>query len=304
MSGETLYVVPGATVEPSVVRDDLTPARYRLLVSPTVLTVLGGEQTVRATFAGIAPTYRCPCCGNEGRLDRGQTASLVVVVNEDDSGADTGSQPQLAHPGCSDSRVRVIPASTTAATCPALPGQVWLRPADADPAAVVVLTVQVSSAYHLWEDGFVRTLSPALSAHGFVTLANMDGRLPRSPSLTAWYASGRVTVQDRFGRLVWSGELPATQAWTFAALRARDIGLVLAAVQPSESGSELADAVAAGRAAGVAVRLRDPSVVGDLLPTRRASSLGIRPFRLPIPRPRVPEYAGSYHGRSESASAA
>lgn len=304
MIRETLSVLPGAAVEPSVVRDDLTPARYRLLVSPAVLAALGGERTVRATFAGIAPTYRCPCCGNEGRLDRGQTASLVVVVNEDEADADTGSQPQLAHPGCSDSRVRVIPSSGSDPACPALPGQVWLRPADADPAAVVVLTVQVSSAYDLWEEGFVRTLSPALSAHGFVTLTDLDGRLPRSPSLTAWYASGQVTVQDRFGRLVWSGKLPTTQAWTFAALRSRDLGLVLAAVQPSETGSELADAVAAGRAAGVAIRLRDPSVVGELLPTRRASSLGIRPFRLPIPRPRVPEYAGVFHSYPESASAA
>lgn len=303
MSRETLSVVPATqevAAERSVVREDLTPARYRLLVSPTVLATLGGEQAVRTALTGMAPSYRCACCRNEGRLDRGQCASLVVLINEDPAAPDTGSEPRLAHPGCSDSLVRRTPVPGPSQGCPTLPGTVWLRPADADPAAVVVLTVPASSAYQLWEDGFSKTLSPALSAHGFVALTEVEGRLPRSRSLTAWYAAGRVTVQDRFGRLVWSGPLPAPHAWTFAALRTREIGLVLAAVEPSGHGSQLPDAIAAGQAVGVAVRLRDPAIMGDVLPTRRASALGIRQFRLPAQRPRIPEYAGAFGGTLDS----
>lgn len=241
-----------------------------------VLRELGGDAPVRSILAEVSPAYRCPMCGNIGRLDRGDPASVVVLVSGDATdpigGGETGARTvRLAHPGCSDSAIREAPAGRSAGNRPALPGAAWLRPADTDPAAVLVLATPVSAVQATDADATLPFPSTLL-AHGFTVLSDSDAALSDAPGVTAQYTAGCLTVRNRFGIVAWEGSLNASQSWIFAALRARTIGLILAAglrldeaVRPA-GWQELDEVIAGGHAIGAAVRLTHAATAGTPRP--------------------------------------
>ena len=231
--------------------------RPSLIIAPEVLRELGGLPAARARFADLTGPYRCAICGNLGLLDRDHTASVLVVIVR---GQGTEARDsQLAHPSCSDSKVRVVRATTGDGRYRAMPGAAWLRPADTDPPAVLVIARPgpVSA-----DEGEVSPFLAQLLDHGFDLLADPDTPLPHVPGLTAWHTAGRLAIHDRYGEVVWDGRLPSSHAWTYAAMRARRLGVVVAAgVQLAAPGQArgLYTAITGGRAAGAAIKLADPA---------------------------------------------
>lgn len=257
----------------SVIRDDLTPAGYRLVIGPEVIRHLGGELITSRTLAQISPMYRCSTCGQEGRLDRGSAASVLVLVSPDDA----PEQICLAHPGCCDSAVRMLPATSPLTPDATLPGLAWLRPADTDPAAVAVLTAGTGAEPARSEVGALRALLTNLLPQGFEPMADPEARLPMAPRLTAAYTSGTLTVYGEYGQTVWSGQLDAPQPWTFAAMRARTVGLVVAmtALSDRPSAGELEWAIRSGKAAGLAVSLANHGANAPKAPSASGGSTGV-----------------------------
>jgi hypothetical protein len=216
-------------------------------------------------------------CGNLGRLDRGDPASVVVLISDDhaeqpDSGCAPGRRTvRLAHPGCSDSAIRETPAARSGAPRPVLPGTAWLRPADTTPAAVLVLAAPRSTPRYAAgqpEPAFPATLLD----HGFAVLASGEDVLPPVSALAAQYAAGYLTVRNRFGAVAWEGALRASQDWVFAAVRAKTLGLVLAAGLPAAEAPQpvrwpaLDKVIAAGNAVGAAIGLVQQAAAGTSRP--------------------------------------
>lgn len=248
--------VPDQPSKRSVLRDDLTSGRYRLIVAHEVVRSLGGEPRLRAVLSEARPTYRCPTCGNTGRLDRGCAASVVVLVPDDELAP---AQLHLAHPGCSDSGVRRVAGAPPFTRRPGLSATAWLRPADTSPAAVIVLAASVAGDAPQESAAAASTLLSTLHSNGFATLDGPDASLPTIPELSARYVAGSVTVHGRHGQAMWSGLVSAPQSWNFAALQAQAIGLVIVAAVPDAglSPSEaLEQAIRRGDAVGVTLALR------------------------------------------------
>lgn len=232
--------------------------RHSLIMAPEVLHELGGEAEAYATLAKTAGPFRCVGCGDVGHLGQGEPTSVVVLIVRD--GARRTKRIQFAHPGCADSAIRVVRSVSASDRYRALPGAAWLRPADTDPPAVFVIaraSPDLTSSRAPGSSFFGRLLD-----HGFSVLTDPDTRLPHVCGLTAWHTPGRLAIHDRHGEVVWDGPLPSSHAWTYAALRSKMLGFVVASgVQLSgpDQARALYTAITGGRAAGAAICLADPA---------------------------------------------
>lgn len=233
-----------------------------LIIAPEVLRELGGQDAAYAMFEETGSGFRCAICGDAGRFGPQNPASVLVVVVRD--GEKRTRKVKLSHPRCSSSRVRVVRAVTPANRFAALPGAAWLRPADTDPAAVLVIARALPELPDCVADQPGASFLPRLVEHGFGLLSDPDTPLPHVQGLTAWHTPGRLAIYDRHNDPVWDGRLPSSHAWTYAALRSRWLGVVVATgVQLTEPGQArgLYTAITGGRAAGAAIQLADPTPV-------------------------------------------
>ena len=231
-----------------------------LIYAPEVLQELGGQAAADVTLADAVGPFRCTVCGNLGSASRENPASVVITVVR---GTETQTRDiKLAHSSCSDSKVRVVRAVTSAGRYTALPGAAWLRPADTDPPAVLVIARHVPELALAEDPQTASSFLSRLLEHGFALLGDPDTPLPHVKGLTAWHTAGRLAIHDRYGEVVWDGRLPSSHAWTYAALRSQRLGVVVASgVRLTEPGQArgLYSAITSGRAAGAAIALTNPT---------------------------------------------
>jgi len=233
---------------------------HSLIFASEVLRELGGHAAADAMFADVSGPFRCIVCGGLGRVGSENPASVVVTVVRD--GGDQSRDVQLAHASCSESKIRVVRPIMSTSRYAALPGAAWLRPADTDPAAVLVIARHMPELTLADDPNSTGTFLSRLIDHGFAMLGDPDTPLPHVAGLTAWHTAGRLAIHDRYGEVIWDGRLPSSHAWTYAALRARRLGVVVATgVQLTEPGQArgLYTAITSGRAAGAAIRLAEPA---------------------------------------------
>lgn len=236
--------------------------RHTLIMAPEVLRELGDDAERQAMVATAAGLYRCVVCGAPGRLSGSCPASVVVLVVRD--GGRRKREVQFAHPECSGSRVRMMRAVASGSRFRALPGTAWLRPADTDPPAVFVVGRSTPEPV----DAQGKTLSGSffeqLIKYGFSLLSDPDAPLPYVRGLTAWHTPGRLAIHDKYGEVVWDGRLPSSHAWTYAALRSRRLGFVVASgveFSGADQARGLYTAITGGSAAGAAICLADPAEI-------------------------------------------
>jgi hypothetical protein len=255
-------------------REGLTTMPQSLIIAPDVIRELGGQAAAHAMFADSEGPFHCAVCGYPGEFGKDRPASVVVVVVGD--GGQQVREVKLAHPHCSPSKIRMVRAVPGTNRFSALPGAAWLRPADTDPAAVLVIG---RNAPESSGDANARLVAPFISRlvdHGFAMLSDPDTPLPHVHGLTAWHTPGRLAIYDRYGESVWDGRLPSSHAWTYAAVRSRRLGVVVASgvqLAGTDQARSLYGAITGGRAAGAAIPVANPTPM-----TSRRWPYQIRPY--------------------------
>jgi len=160
----------------------------------------------------------------------------------------------------------------------------WLRPADTDPPAILVVAHSAAGPVDPAR-GATSPMLPALLADGFSLFSDPDTPLPGVRGLSAWHTAGHLTVYDEYGIRLWDGRLPTSQAWTYAAMRIRQLGVVIATdVDLTDQGQARAlySAITSGRAVGATVALAEPGTAGQR--RRRSQTTGGQSTTVPAMR--------------------
>ncbi|MBT8228160.1 MAG: hypothetical protein HKP61_18800 [Dactylosporangium sp.] len=245
-------------------REGLIVMPHSLIMAPEVLRELGGSTEANTMLANATGPFRCIACGSLGQIGRGIPASVILLLVRNGSGQTR--KIQFAHPHCADSGIRVVRAVMPGDRYRALPGAAWLRPADTDPPAVLVIARRAAEPDTDQSEELTGIFLSRLVEHGFAPLADPDMPLPHVHGLTAWHTLGRLAIHDRYGGVVWDGRLPSSHAWTYAALRSNRLGVVVASgvhLASADQARDLYTAITGSRAVGAAIRLADPTAASN-----------------------------------------
>jgi len=181
-----------------------------LTIAPEVANLLGSEQAIVRVFDTAQAGYICTVCAQPGKLAADAPAVVLVLAYSDGPNV-----VRLAHHGCSDSGI--IPMTGQPDINPAIvfPAVGWLRPADGDPAPVLVIGPR-AHAYTVTAGGDTTDrLTAGLLAYGFGLLTHPEAPMPQLDAVTAYLsADGTLTLIDAGDDVLWSGVLDLPDGWT------------------------------------------------------------------------------------------
>lgn len=248
----------------------------RLLITPEVVTALGGPDQTRAMLADVKiTTYRCTICKQRGWLD---TEPAAVVVRPVDNGhGQIKTLINFAHPACSGSKV----IDTIAIGAPEdVPMRAVGLVTDHDPRAVLIVSVNAVETWRTPSGETIDALTAAALHDGYAPVSGLETAVPKIPGLTAYGTPGMLLVVDRDGYELYRGPAVGGDEWTALAEQHRQIKVLIA------SGLRLTDPG------------RDP--LADLFTAfgRGMVAGGIARYRTGGPRPRQPWRSGRNRSRN------
>lgn len=225
-------------------------------IAPAVASLLGSEAAIIRVFDTAQAGYVCTVCGDPARLTDTDPAAVLVLAYPDGPHV-----VRLAHRACSDSGIIAMTDDPEANPAVLFPAVAWLRPADTDPAPVLVIAPRVYGMRVAANGDTTDTLTANLLGYGFDLLTHPDAPMTDLDAVTGYLGGdGTLTLIDAGDDVLWSGVLEPPEGWTDAARAAGRVGVVFAAglVLDDPGRDRLADlftAIGDGRAVAASVEL-------------------------------------------------
>jgi hypothetical protein len=225
-------------------------------IAPDVAALLGSEAAMIRMFDTAEAGYVCTVCNTAARLTDTDPAAVVVLAFPDGPHV-----VRLAHGACSGSGIIAMTDDPDTNPAVLFPAVAWLRPADTDPAPVLVIAPRVYGLRVAANGDTTDTLTANLLGYGF--------GLPTTPEASMYLgADGTLTLTDAGDDVLWSGVIDPPYNWADTARTTGRIGVLFAAglVLDDPHRDRLADLFAAigdGRAVAARVQLDSDSAEAD-----------------------------------------
>ncbi len=233
-------------------------------IAPEVVALLGPEQAIIRAFDVAEAGYVCTVCDTPARLTDTDPAAVLVLAYPDGPHV-----VRYAHADCAGSGIVAVTDDPHGNPAVLFPAMAWLRPADTDPAPVLVIAPRVYGMRAADNGDTTDTLTANLLGYGFGILGHPEAPMPDLDAVTGYLGpDGTLTLTDDGDEVLWSGVLDAPAGWVGSARAAGRLGVVFAAgVALDEADHDrlanLFIAIRDGRAVAASVELDIDSAEAD-----------------------------------------